>query len=111
MRKYWNRTPKNYKGSEVTTKSLGSLCKHFLQKCTKENFSTKEEVFKAWSDIMGERLGKLTQVVSLKNGLLTIKVQSSVLYSMLSAQDCSHIIAKLQEKIPYQVNKIKFWYG
>lgn len=70
----------------------------------------KEEVFKAWYDIMGEQLAKYTEPVSFQKGVFTVKIKNSVLYSTLSTQDKNRVLGKLQKVIP-QVKELKFWFG
>jgi hypothetical protein len=111
MTKFLKRTPRNFTGKESTNKLLNSLCKDFLQTVNQESFSRKEEVLKAWYGIIGDQLRGLTQVISWRKGVLTIKVKSPVLYSMLCTHENSRLLAKLQNRVPNQVKEIKFWQG
>ncbi len=111
MEQTLKRTPRYYNGSDTTSKSLHRLCNSFLHTLKKRKNCTKEEVFKAWYDIMGKQLAKYTEPVSLQKGVFTVKIKNSVLYSTLSTHDKNRVLLRLQKEVPNQVKEIIFWFG
>lgn len=58
----------------------------------------REEVFRFWRELMGEKMAPLTEPVSFVDGVLTVKVKSSTLYSLLVAHEKPRLLRRLQEK-------------
>jgi hypothetical protein len=112
MKKRFLRTPKNYDGIASPTKNLSALLGDFLTDLRVEDNAQKEEVFKAWSAIIGENLAPLAIPVSWEQGTLIVKVKSSTLYSLLCTKEKPKLLQKLREHFPNaNVKNISFRVG
>lgn len=105
------RTPKNYDGILTPAKSIKELLPELLGKIQK-NGEPVETLLSAWPSVIGPNLAKMTEAVSFIDGVLTVKVKSSTLYSLLSLHEKSKLLRKLQESFPKtQVRNIVFRIG
>jgi hypothetical protein len=100
------RTPRNYNGTERPGKTIGDLASQFLFEVSKKSLDPILEIAPFWAEIMGEKMGSLTQIVSFVDGVLTVKVKSSTLYSLLCQHERPRLIVKLQER--FSVKNIVF---
>ena len=64
-------------------------------------------VLQAWPDIIGATLAPMTQAVSYTEGVLTVRVKNSTLYSLLYQRDKPHLLRALKKRFP-QVTQLKF---
>lgn len=69
----------------------------------------REEIFRFWSELMGEKMAPLTEPVSFEDGTLTVKVKSSTLYSLLVTHEKPRLLGRLQEK--FSVRNLVFRVG
>ena len=58
-----------------------------------------QRVLDVWPEIIGKKLAPMTKAVFFRKGILTIKVKSSTLYSLLGQHEKQRIIKKLQDKL------------
>lgn len=58
------------------------------------------EILQAWDEVLGPNFANLTQAVSVQDGILTVKVKSSTLYSLLGCYEKPRLLARLQEMFP-----------
>lgn len=66
-----------------------------------ETFSDRPDlILAAWDEIIGERLAPMTKAVSFVDGVLTVKVKNSTLYSLLSNHDKPKLLEALRAKFP-----------
>ena len=106
------RTPRNYDGILSTSKTIGEMLPEALSLIQKNNNEPAKDLLKAWPDVIGPTAAKLTEAVSFVNGVLTIIVKSSTLYSLLSQHEKPHLLRRLQEQFPKtQVRNIFFRIG
>ena len=99
-RKSIERTPRNYEGTQSTSKQLSDLLPKILEKmgC---NFKDRPDLILAyWPELVGERLRGMTEAVSFLEGVLTVKVKNSSLYSVLATHEKSRLLRALKEKFP-----------
>lgn len=69
-------------------------------------------VVAAWPEIIGEKLGPMTQAVGFEKGVLTVKVRNSTLYSLLSQHERGRLLKCLREKFPsIEIKNISFRVG
>jgi hypothetical protein len=59
-----------------------------------------EEIFHFWQELIGDKMGPLTEAVSFVDGTLVVKVKSSTLYSLLCQHERPRLLKRLQEKFP-----------
>lgn len=106
------RTSRYYDGTSPTGKELSSLLGAFLSELKVESGSQKEEVFKAWSDIIGTKLAEIAIPISWDKGILTVKVKSSTLYSLFCTKEKGPLMQKLQKALPHvAIKNISFRVG
>ncbi|MCI0619152.1 DUF721 domain-containing protein [bacterium] len=67
------------------------------------------EIFQFWQSLMGEKMASLTEPVSFFDGVLTVKVKSSTLYSLLVVHEKARLLSKLQEK--FSIRNLVFRVG
>ena len=106
------RVPRNYDGISMPGKTLGELLPEALIEIQKKNGEPIKDLLRAWPEIVGPNVAKLTVAVSFVDGVLTVIVKSSTLYSLLCQHERPHIMRKLQESFPKtQVRNIFFRIG
>jgi hypothetical protein len=105
------RTPRNYNGTQTTTHRVSDLLPHVLGQISEVYQDNPELILAAWPDIIGEKLASMTQAVSFSKGVLTVKVQNSTLYALLSRQEKPRILNLLKKKFPKIEIKIQFRMG
>lgn len=106
------RTPKNYDGTKVTTHRITDLLPQVLSTIGGAHQGRPDLILMAWPEVIGSKLAAMTQAVSFCDGVLTVKVKNSTLYSLLSQHDRPRIMRNLQMKFPStQFKKIIFRIG
>jgi hypothetical protein len=106
------RTPKNYDGIFSPAKTIQELLPEALGQIKKNNREPDRNILNAWPEVIGPNLAKMTQAVSFVDGVLTVHVKSSTLYSLLSLHEKPQLLRKLQESFPKtQVRNIFFRIG
>ena len=103
------RTRKGFNGTMPTGKKIGDLLPEILQKIVKKEGPSHEAVFAFWYSLIGVKMGKLTQPISLKNRVLTIKVKSATLYALLCQYEKPRLLEAIQAK--FQVEDLVFRIG
>ena len=93
-----SRTPKNYSGVENPVKKMADLLPEVLSDLGRKAGDPREEMFRLLKDLIGEKMAPLVEPVSLADGVLTVKVKSSTLYSLLAAYERPRLLGKLREK-------------
>jgi hypothetical protein len=93
-----SRTPRNYSGVQSPNKKLAELVPDFMSDLGKKMKDPREEIFRFWVILIGEKMAPLTEPVSFADGILTVKVKSSTLYSLLVTHERPRLLARLQEK-------------
>lgn len=94
------RTPRNYDGSEITTHRLHDLMPEVLSRISTTFADRPDLILAAWPDVIGERLAPMTKAVSFIDGVLTVTVKNSTLYSLLSKNDKPKLVQALKMKFP-----------
>jgi hypothetical protein len=103
------RTPRNYDGTYLPGKNLNDLLPRFMAEINQKKEEPREKVFKEWLDILGEKMGSMTEIISFLDGILTVKVKSSTLYSLLCQHEKPRLLRLLQKK--FSIRDIKFRIG
>jgi hypothetical protein len=104
-----SRTPRNYSGVENPVKKMTDLLPEMLNDLGRRAGDRREEVFRFWLDLIGEKMAPMTQPVSLVDGVLTVKVKSSTLYSLLVQHEKPRLLGRLQEK--FSIRNLVFRVG
>ena len=112
MKKKTGRTPRFYDGVEPTTRRVDELLPGVMRRIGARYQERPDLIFAAWPAVIGEQLAPMTQVVSFEDGILTVKVKNSTLYSLLSRKDKPRILRSLRDKFPRtQIKNIVFRMG
>ena len=93
-----SRTPRNYQGTENPGKKIQDLLPDLIGQIGRKVEDPRTEVFQAWFELVGEKMAPLTQPLTLAEGVLTVKVKSSTLYSLLCQHEKPRLLKRLQEK-------------
>ena len=104
-----NRTPRNYNGTRNPGRPISDLLPGLLADIGKRAADPREEIFQAWFSLIGEKMGPLTEPVSFADGVLTVKVKSATLYSLLCQHERPRLLKLLQAKFP--VRHLQFRIG
>jgi len=104
-----SRTPRNFDGTRSPGVKIGELLPDLLTGISRKTESPRDAVFREWALILGEKMSVMTQPVSFVDGVLTVIVKSSTLYSLLRAHEKPRLLRKLQEK--FQVRDLVFKIG
>ncbi len=94
------RTPRHYDGTQRTGKELKKLLPELLGDIGAGRADRPDLIIAAWQEIIGPRLAPYTEAVSFRDGILTVKVKNSTLYSLLSQHEKSRLLKSLHEKFP-----------
>ena len=66
----------------------------------------------AWAKIVGPENCTHTQVVSFKNGVLTVQVKDAMLYSIYATQQKMNLLRQMQKQMPQmQIKRLHFRYS
>lgn len=103
------RTRRHFDGTLPTGKKISDLLPQILVDIGREVGDEQEAVFRMWFSLIGEKMAPLTKPVSLKNGVLTIKVKSATLYALLCQHEKAPLLKALQTK--FQIKNIVFRIG
>ncbi len=104
-----NRTPKGYNGTKTTGRRISELLPGLLVELGKRAADPREEIFQAWGVAIGEKMAPLTEPLSFLDGVLTVKVKSATLYSLLCQHERPRLLKQLQAKFP--VRHLQFRIG
>lgn len=100
MAKNLRRTPRGYDDIKPTGKNLSELLPEWLAEASSRFQDRPDLVLLAWPEVIGEKLAPMTQAVSFIDGILTVKVRNSSLYSLLVQHEKIKLQNQLQKKIP-----------
>jgi len=103
------RTPRNYDGTAKTSKSLSDLLPHILQEIRVLAVQPTDEIFLFWRELIGDKMGPLTEPVSYIDGVLVVKVKSQALYALLCQHERPRLLRQLEQK--FSVRGLTFKIG
>jgi len=103
------RTKRNFDGTTPTGKKIGDLLPQILSGIGRPKEVEREALSQYWFSLLDEKAAGLTQIVSWKNGVLTIKVKSATLYALLCQHEKPRLLKALQRR--FQVQDIVFRIG
>lgn len=96
------RTPRNFDGTNNPGKKISDLLPEILAEISRKVKDPREEIFLFWYELIGEKMAPFTQPTSWVDGVLTVKVKSSTLYSLLCQHEKPRLLKRLKEKFPIQ---------
>lgn len=91
--------------TSVTTRHIRHVLPRLLESIGKLYQDRPDLILAAWPEVIGQHLAVMTQAMSFKEGILTVKVKNSTLYSLLSQNDKPRILKNLRDKFPQTVIK------
>ena len=94
------RKPRNYDGTELTSKTMSDLLPNVLGAITRHYRDQGSLIIASWPEIIGEKLSPMTKAVSFEDGILTVHVANSTLHSLLSGHERGKLLHMLQKKFP-----------
>lgn len=100
MNREIRRTPKDYKGTQLTTHRFCDLLPHVLAKIGEVYQDRPDLILASWPDVVGPQIASMTQAISFVDGILLVRVRNSTLYSLLSQNDKPAVLARLRMKFP-----------
>ncbi len=112
MTKRGSRTPRNYDGVEPTGHRVTDVLPKVLKRIGSVYQERPDLIFAAWPEIIGAQLAPMTQPVTFEEGILTVKVKNSTLYSLLKTKERPRILNSLRQKFPRtEIKNILFRIG
>lgn len=100
MGKKLRRTPRNYDAIQSPARELSSLLPQWLTHVSARFKDRPDLILQAWPELIGEKLAPMTTAVSFIEGVLTVKVKNSSLYSLLVQHEKAKLQSRLQKKFP-----------
>jgi hypothetical protein len=98
--------------SNLTNKQLKDLLPKVLGSIGAVHRDRPDLILAAWPQLIGEKLAAMTKAVSFENGMLTVKVSNSTLYSLLAQHERGRLLKSLREKFPsVEIKNINFRLG
>jgi len=94
------RIPKNYQGVKPTGRTMSDLMPRVLQQIQEKAKGDHDVVFRAWVEVVGERLAPMTEPQSYANGVLFVRVKNATLHSILSGPEKKRLIDEMRKKLP-----------
>lgn len=94
------RTPKNYDGNTPTGKKIEDLLPEILTNLSGKVSDQPHLIIEAWPQVVGERIAKMSRVVSFDSGILKVLVKNSTLLSLLVEHEKHRLMASFQERFP-----------
>lgn len=104
-----SRTRRNYSGTENPVKNASEILPEILTELGKKIQNPKDEIFQFWQILMGEKMAHFTEPCFYADGVLTVKVKSSTLYSLLAGPEKARLLKALQEK--FSIRNLVFRVG
>lgn len=92
------RTPRNYSGTHSPLKSLSEMLPNVVNDLTKKAKIPHVAIYQCWNELIGEKMASMTEPVSFIDEVLTVKVKSSTLYSLLVTHEKQRLLKQLQKK-------------
>lgn len=87
-------------GTKPTGKKVKDLLPEMLSEISKTYQERPDLILTFWPEVIGEKLAPMTQALSFREGVLTVKVKNSALYSLLVQHEKARLLKKLCERFP-----------
>ncbi|HEY2809829.1 MAG TPA: DUF721 domain-containing protein [Rhabdochlamydiaceae bacterium] len=97
---------------ETTNKQIKDLLPKVLDHISSLHRDRPDLIIASWFEIIGEKLAPMTRPVSFEKGILTVKVNNSTLYSLLSQHERVRLLDCLRKRFPaVEIKNIYFRMG
>lgn len=100
MSRKYQRTPRDYQGTKLTTHHVKDLLPYVLNSFKGALSCDLTLISSAWLDVVGTQVASMTQIISLTNGFLSVRVKNSMMFSLLSQYEKIKILEKLRIRFP-----------
>ena len=100
MSKRLKRTPRNYDQVDPTNKEISNLLQEWMAKASHSFQDRPDLILLSWPEIIGEKLAPMTTALSFVEGVLTVRVRNSSLYSLLVQHERNRLLGVLRQKFP-----------
>jgi len=97
---HYYRKPRGYDGTGITSHRIVDLLPKVLSSLVEINNQRPDLILASWPEIIGKELAPMTEAISFTQGVLSVKVKNSTLYSLLNQHDKPRIVARLKAKFP-----------
>lgn len=95
-----------------TGKHISDLLPSLMNQIASKSQERPDLVLATWPQVIGEKLAPMTAAVSFEEGILTVKVKNSTLYSLLSQHEKGKLMSSLKQKCPFaMIRNIRFRIG
>jgi hypothetical protein len=84
----------------LTSRQLKDLLPKVLGDIGAMHQDRPDLVVAAWPHVIGEKLAAMTRATSFEQGILYVKVNNSILYSLLAQHERGRLLKNLREKFP-----------
>lgn len=108
----YRKNPKNYDGIRQTIHPLQNILPSVLKGVHNRYQQRPDLILVSWDELIGEKLGAKTHAESFVDGVLTVRVKNSSLYSLLTQYEKPKLLKRLREKFPkVKIKTIRFRIG
>ena len=90
---------------DLLPKNAKELLPKILLKLEKKYRNNSINIIESWPEIVGSRLAPMTKVIGFDDGILTVKVKNSTLFSLLNNYEKDKILLKLQTQFSDKIIK------
>ena len=106
------RNPEGYDGTRSTNREVRTLLPQILGQIGEMHKERPDLIVAAWPEIIGKQFASMTKAVSFEGGILYIKVNNSMLYSLLSQHERGRLLKCLRGRFPaVEIKNIVFRLG
>lgn len=89
-----------YNDTKLTSKQMSQVLPKIMDKIAASHRDRPDLILVAWPQIIGEKFQAMTRAVSFVDGVLTVIVKNSTLYSLLSQHEKKRLLQSLRKKFP-----------
>ncbi len=103
------RIPKGFDGSEPTARPIRGLLGRALESIGQRAANSPTQVMESWAEIVGPNYAPFSQAMTLKDGILTVKVRHSAALAQLEQYEKPRLLKALQARFPeHQIQTLLF---
>lgn len=103
------RTARYYSGTQNSNKILSDLLPEIILELGQKAQDPREEIYRYWNEIAGEKIAPMTEPISFIDQVLTVNVKSSTVYSFLVAYERGRLLKQMQSR--FTIRNLKFRVG
>lgn len=100
------RVSRRYDGTAPTSQKLQELLPAFLKEVGVRAKQEHLAVFSAWREAIGEKMAPLAEPILWEDAVLTVKVKSATLYSLLCQHEGKRLFQEMRKK--FLIRKILY---